>query len=212
MDLGPMRLNYQGQPLDEHTVSGDPFTQFESWFRDAEAAGVPEPNAMTLATVGGDGRPSARIVLLKGVDGSGFTFFTDHRSRKGRELAGNPAVALVFHWHELARQVRITGQAHRIGDEESLAYFRSHPVGSQHGAWASEQSSEIGGRNELERRVAEVVTRFAGEAIPLPPHWGGYRVVPDTVEFWQGRPDRLHDRILYTHNPESGWQLVRLSP
>lgn len=212
MDLGHMRRNYQGAPLDERSVADDPLQQFAAWFRDAEAAAVTEPNAMTLATVGADGRPSARIVLLKGVSDDGFTFFTDHRSRKGRELLQHGAVALVFHWHELARQVRVTGDATRITESESLDYFRTRPVGSQHGAWASEQSSVIADRAEIERKVAEVASRFGDGGVPLPPHWGGYIVAPQEIEFWQGRPDRLHDRILYTRTPESGWQHVRLSP
>lgn len=212
MELGDRRRNYQLDALDETAVSDDPLKQFARWFADAESSDVIEANAMTLATADAAGRPSARIVLLKGVSAGGFVFFTDYRSRKGRELAANPHAAVVFHWQPLERQVRITGTVSRLTEAESADYFRSRPVGSQLGAWASEQSTPIAGREELAARVAHLAHQFADGGVPLPPHWGGFRLIPDEVEFWQGRPDRLHDRILFTRNSESGWHRVRLSP
>jgi pyridoxamine 5'-phosphate oxidase len=211
MELGDLRRDYRRDSLDESTVAEDPFEQFARWFNDAQSAGIAEPNAMTLATADSAGRPSARIVLLKGVSGGGFVFFTDYRSRKGRDLADNPIAALVFHWPPLERQVRVTGRVERTSHEESAAYFHSRPPGSRLGAWASEQSSPLTSREELNTKVAERRSEF-GDDIPLPPHWGGFRLIPDTIEFWQGRPDRLHDRILYTRTSEHGWDRVRLSP
>jgi pyridoxamine 5'-phosphate oxidase len=166
---------------------------------------------MTLATASRDGVPSARIVLLKGVDERGFTFFTDYRSRKGAELTENPLAALTFLWKEIERQVRIMGAVSRVSAEESEAYFRTRPPGSQLGAWASTQSAVIASRAELDQRLQEVTARFASGDVPLPPHWGGFRVVPDEIEFWQGRQNRLHDRLRYTRE-QSGWTIVRLSP
>ncbi len=212
MELGDRRQDYQRDALDEQSVAADPLTQFARWYADAEASEVIEANAMTLATADAAGRPSARIVLLKGVSEGGFVFFTDYRSRKGRELASNPHAALVFHWPPLERQVRVTGRVARLSEAESSAYFHTRPVGSRLGAWGSEQSRPIGGRDELVAAVEARRREFAAGEIPLPPHWGGFRLTPDSVEFWQGRPDRLHDRILYSHSTESGWQLVRLSP
>ena len=211
MSIADLRRDYARASLSEREVAADPIAQFLLWFDQARAADVPEPNAMTLATATPDGAPSARIVLLKGVDERGFVFFTDYRSRKGEELRANPRAALVFHWQELERQVRITGTASRVPVEESEAYFRTRPAGSRIGAWTSHQSSVIEGREMLEQRLAELQRDFASGEIPLPPYWGGFRVVPDGVEFWQGRPSRLHDRIRYAREGDA-WRIERLSP
>lgn len=210
-DLASLRRSYARASLGEGDVAADPIAQFLAWFDDAQAAELREPNAMTLATATPDGAPSARIVLLKGVDERGFVFYTDYRSRKGEELAANPRAALVFHWAELERQVRVTGTVARVSREESEAYYRTRPVGSRIGAWASHQSRPIAGRAELEAREAELARRYADGDVPLPPHWGGYRVAPETVEFWQGRPSRLHDRLRYVRE-EGGWRVERLAP
>lgn len=210
-DLASLRRSYARASLAEGDVAADPIAQFLAWFDDAQAAELREPNAMTLATATPDGAPSARIVLLKGVDERGFVFYTDYRSRKGEELAANPRAALVFHWAELERQVRVTGTVARVAREESEAYYRTRPVGSRIGAWASYQSRPIAGRAELEAREAELAHRYADGDVPLPPHWGGYRVAPETVEFWQGRPSRLHDRLRYVRE-DGAWRVERLSP
>lgn len=212
MSLASRRRNYARAALDEAQLSPDPMLQFGDWFAEVERTELAEPNAMTLATADARGRPSARIVLLKDYGADGFVFYTDYRSRKGRELESNPQAALVFHWMELERQVRAVGRVERVDPEASLAYFRSRPAGSQLGAWASRQSAVLGDRSVLEAQVAKVKAEFAGREIPLPPHWGGFRVRPDEVEFWQGRPDRLHDRILYTRDSANAWTRVRLSP
>jgi len=211
LDLAALRRDYALATLDERDVDADPIRQFERWFADAAAARVPEPNAMTLSTATRDGVPSARIVLLKGVDANGFAFYTDYRSRKGAELAENPLAALTFLWKEIERQVRITGSVSRVSTQESDAYFRTRPPGSRLGAWASHQSAVLASREELEARVQDVIGRFPDGDVPLPPHWGGFRVAPDEIEFWQGRPDRLHDRLLYRRG-EQGWEISRLSP
>ena len=210
-DLAALRRDYALSSLLETDVDPDPIRQFERWFADAVAAQVLEPNAMTLATASRDGVPSARIVLLKGVDAQGFVFFTDYRSRKGAELSENPLAALTFLWKEIERQVRITGSVSRVSTQESDAYFRTRPPGSRLGAWASHQSAVLASREELEARVQDVIGRFPDGDVPLPPHWGGFRVAPDEIEFWQGRPDRLHDRLLYRRG-ERGWEISRLSP
>ncbi len=212
MDLGDMRRDYERGTLDEAAVAGDPHEQFARWFADAESALGDEANAMTLATADASGRPDARIVLLKGIHEGDFTFFTDYRSAKGEELAENPRAALLFYWPVLERQVRITGTVHRLDRERSAAYYHSRPEGSRLGAWASHQSAELADRAALERQLAEVAARYRDGAIPLPPHWGGFRVTPERFEFWQGRADRLHDRFLFTRTPEHGWRRVRLSP
>jgi pyridoxamine 5'-phosphate oxidase len=192
----------------------DPIVRFEEWFDAVVAAGVAEPTAMVLATADGAGRPSARAVLLKGIDRRGFRFFTNYGSAKALDLAANPACSLVFLWPTLARQVRIRGHAQRISSEESAAYFATRSRGSRLGAWASRQSEVITDRRVLDDRLAELEERFAGnDEIPLPPFWGGYLVVPDGIEFWEGRPDRLHDRHRYRRSdPEGPWVVERLSP
>jgi pyridoxamine 5'-phosphate oxidase len=189
----------------------DPIAQFQTWLALARASALKEPTAMTLATVSPDGQPSARMVLLKSAGPDGFTFYTNYESRKARELHHNPKAALVFWWPELERQVRITGAVTRVPAAESEAYFQSRPEGSQLGAWASRQSSPIASRQVLEDRLAELSAQYRGRPIPLPPFWGGYRLTPDTIEFWEGRPNRLHDRILYSKTP-AGWRIERLSP
>ena len=210
MDLADLRRDYALESLTERDVDADPIRQFEKWFEQALRSGMIEPNAMTLATSTRDGHPSARIVLLKGVDANGFVFFTDYRSRKGSELDANPNVSLCFWWSELQRQVRVTGTVARVPRDESNAYFRTRPHGSRIGAWASHQSASLDSRETLEKEVDRLERAHPGD-VPLPPHWGGYRVTPDSLEFWQGRPSRLHDRIAYTR--ESGtWRIGRLSP
>lgn len=211
VDLAALRRDYALSTLSEAQVDRDPIRQFEHWFGDAIAAGVLEPNAMTLATATRGGVPSARVVLLKGVDADGFVFYTDYRSRKSTELMENPRAAAVFLWKEIERQVRVSGTVTRVTAAESEAYYRSRPIGSRLGAWASHQSAVITGRDELEQRLREVTARFAGDDVPLPPHWGGFRIAPEEIEFWQGRPNRLHDRLRYRREP-SGWVISRLSP
>src|SRR5262245_27454283 len=197
--------------LRESDADPDPVRQFQRWFDAAVAAGLPEPNAMTLATCTADGVPSARIVLLKICDERGLAFFTNYRSRKGRELANNPRAALVFFWPALERQVRVEGRVELVSADESDAYFASRPVNSRLGAWASDQSAVIPSREELERKQRELEAQFPDGRVPRPPHWGGYRVVPDVFEFWQGRPSRLHDRLRY-RRVEGRWVIERLSP
>ena len=209
--LADLRREYARARLDEEDVSHDPIVEFARWFADAQAAHVEEPNAMVLATATVDGSPSARVVLLKAFDERGFVFFTDYRSRKGSELEDNPRAALVLHWKELERQVRITGPVERTSIEDSEAYFRSRPIGSRLGAWVSHQSALIPSRTALEAGLAEVEERFAEGDVPLPPYWGGYRVRPETIEFWQGRESRLHDRIRYLRSGEA-WRIERLAP
>lgn len=224
-DPARLRRSYEGGELIETAVPGEPFEFFSNWFADVVAAELPEPNAMILATASPEGDPSARTVLLKGHGPDGFRFFTNHTSRKGRDLLANPRAALVFPWHALHRQVRVTGRVVRLPVEESAAYFRSRPYGSQLGAWASErQSAVIGSREELEDRFAELSGNWPDPAahegaaeVPLPDFWGGYLVIPDEIEFWQGRPDRLHDRLRYRRvgggEDEGGkWAVERLSP
>jgi len=209
--IADLRLDYSRASLSESEVAADPMTQFTLWFDQACKAGLPEPNAMSLATAGTDGRPSARIVLIKQFDREGFVWFTNYASRKGRELEENPQAALLFHWIELERQVRIEGRVEKIAGAASDAYFDSRPLPSRLGAIASEQSAAVASRELLERRFAEVEEQY-GQNPLRPAHWGGYLLRPDRVEFWQGRPSRLHDRILYTFGPNGGWQRTRLQP
>ncbi len=211
MDLGDLRRDYGRSSLEREDLDPDPIAQFTAWFAEAQVAEAGEPNAMTLATTDTDGQPSARIVLLKSVDQAGFVFFSDYRSRKGRELEANPRAALCFHWATLQRQVRILGVVRRLDRDAAAAYFRTRPRGSRLGAWASTQSETLPGRAPLEAEVARLDLEYPGNEIPLPPHWGGYVVAPHEIEFWQGRSDRLHDRFQYTHT-ESGWHCARLSP
>ena len=212
MSLSDLRREYALAGLAESDLDPDPFKQFDKWFQQALDAGLPEPNAMTLATATLDGKPSIRVVLLKGVDERGFVFFTNYESQKGRQLSANPQAALAFYWIELERQVCINGRVARISREESERYFRSRPVGSQLGAWASQQSQVVGSRKGLEDRLSELTHEYENKPIPLPPYWGGYRVVPDMMEFWQGRPDRLHDRLRYTRQAPDQWLIERLAP
>ncbi|HEY7484004.1 MAG TPA: pyridoxamine 5'-phosphate oxidase [Streptosporangiaceae bacterium] len=205
-----LRQAYSDAALNEADVAADPFAQFGTWFADMIAGGLPEPNAMILATASAAAEPSARTVLLKGYGQDGFRFFTNHTSHKGRDLRDNPRACLVFPWHALHRQVVVTGGVSRLPEAETASYFHSRPHGSQLGAWASHQSSVIGSRAALEARYAELADRWP-EEVPVPDFWGGYLLTPDTVEFWQGRADRLHDRLRFTRS-ESGWAVERLSP
>ena len=210
-DLAHMRRSYEQAELDEAHVAGDPLTQFQKWFSEAVAAKVLEPNAMTLATVGEGGRPSTRVVLLKGVDQRGLVWYTNYQSRKGQELALHPVAALQFFWGELERVVRVEGQVEKLPAEESDAYYRTRPLGSRIGAWASPQSQVIPSRAELEATWAQEQARQGADPV-RPPHWGGYRLVPDRWEFWQGRSSRLHDRLCFTREAQGPWQLSRLAP
>ena len=209
--IADLRQNYTLQALNEADVDPDPIRQFQRWLDQAIAAELPEPNAMTLATATRDGIPSARIVLLKGLDARGFAFYTNYESRKGQELADNPQAALVFLWTVLERQVRIEGQVEKVAAAETDAYFQSRPLASRLGAWASEQSRVIRDREVLEQRFAELKATYADETVPRPPHWGGYRVIPHQIEFWQGRTSRLHDRLRYRLK-QGNWLLERLAP
>jgi pyridoxamine 5'-phosphate oxidase len=213
LDLAGLRRSYAAEPLLETDLAPDPVEQFRRWFAEVSRLPdvLPEPNAMVLATADEQGRPSARTVLLKGLDDRGFVLFTNHGSRKGQEALANPFASLVFPWIPVERQVVVVGAIERLPREESAAYFRSRPRGSQLGAWASRQSTVVPDRAALEEARAQVEERFAGQEVPLPDFWGGFRVVPETVEFWHGRPDRLHDRLRY-RRADDGWVVERLSP
>lgn len=210
--IASLRQNYDRHHLNEQDVATNPLEQFARWFEEAVAANYYEPNAMTLATVSADGRPSARVVLLKGVDHGGFVFYTNYNSRKGQDLAANAWAALTFWWDTLERQVRIEGQVEKVSPAESEAYFLSRPRESRLGAWVSNQSDVIDSREQLTARLATVQAEYADKEVPRPPYWGGYRLQPAWVEFWQGRPGRLHDRLAYERQDDGGWHLSRLSP
>lgn len=209
--IADLRREYSTRALTEDQADRDPIRQFAAWFEEAVKAELLDLNAMTLATVSPEGDPAARIVLLKGFDDHGFVFFTNYDSAKGRDLAVRPRACLLFFWVELERQVRITGSVAKVSTAESDEYFHSRPVASQLGAWASAQSSPVAHRDHLETRYAELAKQYEGQAVPLPPFWGGYRVTPESIEFWQGRQSRLHDRLLYTREAD-GWSRARLAP
>ena len=207
-----LRKEYTRAGLKESDADPNPIEQFRRWFDEVLAADPHEPNAMTVATTTPDGRPSARIVLLKGFDERGFVFYTNYEGRKSGELETNPYAALVFYWGELERQVRIEGRVSRVSEEESDAYFAGRPRGSQLGAWASEQSRQLQDRSALEERLRELEAEYEGREVPRPPFWGGYRVEPEVIEFWQGRENRLHDRLVYRRSDDDGWSRKRLQP
>ena len=213
LSLADLRESYGLGELDERNCETNPIVQFEKWIQVAEKAGLREPNAMVLGTATADGRPSSRVVLLKEVSDIGFVFYTNYTSRKARELETNPFASLTFYWPELERQVRVEGRVQRVPRQVSEAYFRTRPRGSRLGAWASHQSEAIPSREALDTRLKELEDRYANsDDIPVPEFWGGYCVVPETIEFWQGRPNRLHDRLQYRRNSEQAWVLERLSP
>lgn len=211
-DVAALREDYAAHGLRRADLDPDPVRQFSTWFTAAVEAGLREANAMSLATATRDGKPSVRIVLLKGFDERGFVFFTNYNSEKGRQLETNPQAGLAFFWVQLERQIRIVGTAERTSREDSQRYFHSRPRGSQLGAWVSHQSEEVDARRILDARLAEMTERFADQEVELPPHWGGYRIKPEVVEFWQGRPNRLHDRFRYARLSDGNWSIVRLAP
>ncbi|HYV91317.1 MAG TPA: pyridoxamine 5'-phosphate oxidase [Chitinophagales bacterium] len=210
--LQNLRQEYEATPLDEDSILKNPVEQFRIWFEDAVRSKLPEPNAMALATANVDFKPSVRMVLLKGIEDNAFIFFTNYNSRKGKELLWNPYATLLFFWNELHRQVRIEGRVKKIPAEESDRYFQLRPEGSQLSAMISPQSEVIAGRKFLEEKLSDAEKEFSGKQIPRPEHWGGYKVIPQTIEFWQGRASRLHDRILFTLVNENEWKIERLAP
>jgi len=212
MSLADQRRDYNLSGLSEKDLARDPFRQFEQWFQEAEAARIPEPNAMVCSLADRNGRPSSRTVLLKGIDGRGFVFFSNYESRKGRELAENPRASLLFPWIAQERQVIVEGSVKKLSREESDAYFHSRPQASQLAAWASPQSAVIAGRSVLDEAMRTLEKKYAGQKVPVPPYWGGYRVQPDTLEFWQGRHGRLHDRLRYRREQNGDWAIDRLAP
>jgi pyridoxamine 5'-phosphate oxidase len=212
VDPASSRYDHAARGLHRRDLDPDPIKQFSNWFTASIEAGIRDVNAMSLATATPNGQPSVRTVLLKGFDQDGFVFFTNYESQKGRQLESNSYAALAFYWIELDRQIRISGPAEKTSREESERYFHSRPVASQLGAWASRQSEVIDARRVLDARLAQMTERFAGKPISLPPHWGGYRVNPETMEFWQGRANRMHDRFRYTRQPDGSWMIDRLAP
>jgi pyridoxamine 5'-phosphate oxidase len=211
MNLADLRKDYSLAGLLEKDLARDPFRQFEKWFQEFEAAKLTEPNAMILSTVGVDHKPSSRTVLLKGIDERGFVFFSNYNSNKGRDLENNPSASLLFPWIGLERQVIVGGNITKVAKEESEAYFHSRPILSQLAAWTSHQSAIVSGRDVIEQNMKSTEIKYAGQQVPLPPHWGGYRLAPEYVEFWQGRRNRLHDRLRYRKTTD-GWIVERLSP
>jgi pyridoxamine 5'-phosphate oxidase len=211
-DLANLRHDHEARGLRRADLDADPIRQFTAWFTDAAGVGLPDANAMSLATAAADGTPSVRVVLLKGFDERGFVFFTNYKSEKARDLEANARAALALYWTQLERQIRISGTVERTSREESAHYFHSRPLGSQLGAWVSHQSKVIDARKVLDARLAEMEERFGRGEIPLPPHWGGYRVQPVMMEFWQGRANRLHDRFRYTRQGDGTWSIERLAP
>jgi pyridoxamine 5'-phosphate oxidase len=211
-DPAASRYEHIGKGLRRSDLNPDPIKQFANWFTTAIETGIRDVNAMSLATAGQDAKPSVRIVLLKGFDEDGFVFFTNYESEKGKQLEANPYAALGFYWIELDRQIRISGKVDKTSRKESQTYFHSRPVGSQLSAWASRQSAVLDGRRVLDARMEEMNERFADKRVPLPPHWGGYRLKPDNIEFWQGRSNRLHDRFRYTRQSDGSWLIERLAP
>jgi len=212
MSIAAIRRDYMKEALSENQVEENPFRQFDHWWDEAVKAEIDEVNAMTLSTVSSDGKPTARIVLLKGYDDYGFVFFTNYESKKGKDLLLNPNASLLFFWKELERQVRIEGTCEKVSEAESDQYFYSRPEGSRIGAWASPQSQVISSRDVLDSNLAELEKRFRDTPVTRPPHWGGYRIKPQTMEFWQGRPSRLHDRIAYSQDSSGDWIFARLAP
>jgi len=212
LDIAALRQDYVVHGLRRANLDADPIKQFTRWFGEAAAADIPDVNAMSLATATRDGIPAVRVVLLKGISERGFVFFTNYLSDKGRELEANPRAALAIFWVQLERQIRISGTVEKTSPEESDEYFQTRPIGSQLGAWASSQSQVIANREALEAQLTEATRRFAGGNVPIPPHWGGYWVMPEAIEFWQGRANRLHDRFRYTRQSNSSWLIERLSP
>lgn len=211
-NIANLRQDYTLQGLSETEIDSNPFAQFKEWFDEALSADILEPNAMTVATTTPEGKPSARMVLLKDFDARGFVFYTNYNSQKAQELAENPQAALVFWWAELQRQVRICGRVEKISDSESDKYFYSRPFSSRLGAWASNQSEVVENREVLEQQLQDLKEKYQNREIPRPSHWGGIRVIPTEIEFWQGRSSRLHDRLVYTRNYDDGWKIERLSP
>jgi pyridoxamine 5'-phosphate oxidase len=212
ISVADLRKEYTFQGLSETELHPNPFEQFKTWFNQALAAQLPEPNAMTIASATTDGKPYARIVLLKDYDERGFVFYTNYESHKGQQLVQNPWGAIAFWWTQLERQVRIEGRVEKVSELESDEYFQSRPKGSQLGAWASNQSQVIDSREVLERRLEQLKEEYENKQVPRPPHWGGFRVIPDEIEFWQGRPSRLHDRLLYRRSEDGTWKIQRLAP
>lgn len=211
-DIGDLRREYSKAALDLDSVNDNPYLQFKQWFREAQEADVLEPNAMVLSTVDGSGQPFQRTVLMKALDERGIVFYTNYKSRKAQQISENARVCILFPWYALERQVIITGRAEKVSTKESMAYFASRPFGSRLGAWVSQQSSIITSRSILEMKLAEMKRKFRNGKVPLPDFWGGYRIVPDSYEFWQGRQSRLHDRIMYSPDDEHNWKIQRMAP